>query len=79
MLVFCVKDGQRQDAEEFLGLYLDALDEELVEIHSYISTHKQATTASVEEVEEEAQMAEGQSDVGKREDNVRQSFFLSLH
>ena len=78
MLVFCVKDGQQQDAEEFLGHYLDALDEELVEIHSYISTHNPASTASVEEVEEEAQSAEGQSDVGRREDNVRKSFFLSL-
>ncbi|KAH9998355.1 hypothetical protein BJV77DRAFT_749575 [Russula vinacea] len=32
----CVKDGKHEDAEVFLGLYLDALDEELVELRTYI-------------------------------------------
>ena len=36
---YCVKDGKR-DAEEFLRLFLDALDEELVESYAYISTRK---------------------------------------
>jgi hypothetical protein len=35
----CEKGGQQQDAEELLGLYLDALDEELVGLHTCISTH----------------------------------------
>ena len=73
---FCVKDGKQHDAEEFLGLYLDALDEELAEIHTYISTHNPASTA---ELEEEAQSAEGQTGVGRRDYTVRQLFFLFLH
>jgi ubiquitin carboxyl-terminal hydrolase 10 len=52
-----VKDGKHEDAEEFLGLYLDALDEELVELRN-ISTHKPASTSSVED---------GQPEVGKRD------------
>ena len=32
-----MKDGKNEDAEEFLHLYLDALDEELVELQAYIS------------------------------------------
>jgi hypothetical protein len=73
-----IKDGQRQDAEELLGLYLDALDEELVELHTFISTHKPASTSSVEELDEEAQSAEGRIEVRKREYTVRQLFFFSL-
>ena len=38
MLAYCVKDGKNEDAEEFLHLYLDALDEELVGLQTYIST-----------------------------------------
>ena len=38
MLAYCVKDGKNDDAEEFLRLYLDALDEELVKLQTYIST-----------------------------------------
>lgn len=60
---FCRKDGKHQDAEEFLGLYLDALDDELVELHTYISTHKPASPKFVEELEEGAQSTEGQTEL----------------
>jgi hypothetical protein len=68
-----------QDAEEFLGLYLDALDEELVELHTYISTLKLASPC-VEELDGETQSAEGQAEVAKREYTVhvrRLCFFFS--
>jgi hypothetical protein len=74
-----VKDSKHQDVGEFLGLYLDALDEELVELHTYIGTHKHASAPSVQELEGEAQSAEGQTDVGKRDYTVCQVLFLSLH
>ena len=67
MLTCCVKDGKHGDAEEFLGLYLDALDEELVELRTYIGKQKPASAASVEELEEESQSGEGQTEAGKRD------------
>jgi hypothetical protein len=76
VLAYCVKDGKHQDAEEFLGLYLDALDKELVEQHTYIGMNNPASTQSVEK---EAQSAEVQTEVGKRDYSVRQFFFLFLH
>jgi hypothetical protein len=80
VLAYYVKDGQQHDSEEFLNLYLDALDEELVQVCAYISTYKPVSAPSVEGlVEGEAQSAEGQTDVGQRGFTVRQSFFLSLH
>jgi ubiquitin carboxyl-terminal hydrolase 10 len=68
-----VKDGQQQDAEVFLGHYLDALDEELVGLYTYISTHKPASAPSAGELEdlEETQSAVGKAEVGKRDYNVR--------
>ena len=72
-LGYCVKDGKHHDAEEFLGLYLDALDEELVELQSYIGTQKSATPG-VEELEEEAQSVKGQIAVRKRDFIVHQVF-----
>jgi hypothetical protein len=74
-----VKDGKHDDAEEFLGLCLDALDEELAELQTFISTHKQASVPSVEEFEGEVKSAEGQTAVGKLDNIiVRQLIFLSL-
>jgi hypothetical protein len=67
-----VKDEKHDDAEEFLDLYLDALDEELVELRTYIGTQKPASAPSVEELEEESQSAEGQTEVGKRDYAVRE-------
>ena len=67
-----MKDGKHCDAEAFLGLYLDALDEELVELRTYIGTQKPASALSVEQLEEESQSADGQSEAGKRDYAVRQ-------
>jgi hypothetical protein len=64
------KDGQQQDAEVFLRVFLDALDEELVGLYTYISSHKPASAPSVDELEGEtgeSQSAVGKSEVGKRE------------
>ena len=82
MPAYRVKDGKHEDAEEFLGLYLDALDRELVELQTYIRTHEPASVPDVEEFEgevAEAKSAEGQTEVGNRDDTVRQLLFLSLH
>lgn len=67
MLTYHIKDGEQQDAKEFLDLYLDALDEELVELHTLISA-----------CEEGARSAEGQTEVGKRDYTVRRVLFLSV-
>ena len=75
MLVYCVKDGKHGDAEEFLCLYLDALDEELVELQTHTSP---VSAPSAEELEERVQSAEGQTEVVKREYMVRPFSFLSL-
>ena len=77
-----VKDDKHEDAEEFLGLYLGALDRELVELQTYIRTHEPASVPDVEEFEGEVAVAksgEGQTEAGKRDDTVRQLLFLSLH
>jgi hypothetical protein len=71
-----LKDGKYDYAETFLGLYLDALDGELVELQTYISTHK---LAGIEELEGEAQIAEAKNEVGGRDYSVRRLFFLSLY
>jgi hypothetical protein len=74
MLADDVKDGRQQDVEELLGLYLEALDEELVVLHPYMST---ASVPGVKELEEEAQSTEGKSEVGVRDYTVRHIHFLS--
>jgi hypothetical protein len=61
----------------FLGLYLEALHEELVTIHSSMSKHKPASTLNVEELEEETQSREGQTE-GERDFTVRRFFLLSF-
>ena len=75
MLAYCVKDGKDQNADEFLGFYLDGLDEELVKLNTYINTRE---TLNVEEPREGARSAEGQTDVRKRDCSVRRLFFFSL-
>ena len=70
-LAYCVKDGKHEDAAEFLGLYLDALNEELVQPHAYTSTHEPASAPGVGQVEEEAESAEGQTEMGEPEYTVR--------
>ena len=83
MIAYCVKDGKHEDAEEFLGLYLDALDEELVELRTYISTQWPASAPRIEVLREEAQSAEGKAKakVGMRDHTVRRLFRVvrSLH
>ena len=54
----------------FLGLYLEALDEELVTLRSSTSTHKLASTLKVEEIEEETQSGEGQTEMIERDYTV---------
>ena len=66
MLTYCVKDGKNEDAEEFLRLYLDALDEELVKLQAYTSTHEPVSASSVEKLE-----GEGQIDVKEQDYTVR--------
>ena len=75
MLAYYVKDGKDQDADEFLGFYLDALDEELIELNDYINTRK---ILNIEEPGEGAQSAEDQTDVRKRGCSVRRLFLFSL-
>ena len=72
----CVKDGKHEDSEAFLCLYLEALDEELVELQTYISL---VSAPSTEEPEERVQLAEGQAKEVKREHTVRPLSILSLH
>jgi hypothetical protein len=79
VLAYRVKDGNHQNAEEFLALYLDALDEELAELRTYISTHKPASPEIVEELEEDTQSAEGQTELGKPDYTVRRLVFLPLY
>jgi hypothetical protein len=75
VLTYCIKDGKHEDAEEFFGLYLDALDEELVDTH--ISGHKPASTSGIQELLKEVQSTENQTPVGRRDHTVRQLSFLS--
>ena len=67
-----MQNGKQQDAEEFLRLYLDALDEELLARLASISGHKSATAAPGDEERQESQSAN--TDVGKRVVVVRQLF-----
>ena len=62
MLAYCVKDGKNNDAKEFLRLYLDALDKELVELQTYISMHETASAPSVEILEGDGQAEEKERD-----------------
>ncbi|KAI0267995.1 hypothetical protein BGY98DRAFT_938352 [Russula aff. rugulosa BPL654] len=55
-------DGQQQDAEEFLSLYLNALDEELPTLLPSISGSQSAS--AVLEVEEHEASQSGQTEVG---------------
>ena len=61
-----------------LGLYLEALDEELVALQSSIGTHKPTSILKVEGLEEETQSGEGQTEVGEQDDTVRQFFSFCL-
>ncbi|KAI0274429.1 hypothetical protein BGY98DRAFT_1098972 [Russula aff. rugulosa BPL654] len=58
-------DGQQQDAEEFLCLYLDALEEELLPLLTASISGLQTASASLE-VEERDASQSGQTDVGSQ-------------
>lgn len=60
-----LKGGHQEDAEEFLGFYLDTLEEELLALLSSISPPK-PTSAVSEEREEGVESGEGWTEVGKR-------------
>ncbi|KAH9980795.1 hypothetical protein BJV77DRAFT_1073382 [Russula vinacea] len=62
-----MRDGPRQDAAGFLGLYLEALDEELFTLQSSIIKHKPTSTPKVDELEGEIRSGEGQTEVGERD------------
>lgn len=73
-MAYRVQGGQQRAAEEYLGVYLNALEEELLALTS-VSVHKPAFTAlRMEERKEGSQSGEGQTGVGKRDYIVRQSF-----
>jgi hypothetical protein len=59
----------------FLGLFLAALDEELIALYTCIGMHKRVPAPSVEELDEEARSAEGQTKMGEPDHTVRQLFF----
>jgi hypothetical protein len=76
MLLYCVQDGGQQDAEEFFSVYLNALDEELLAVFTSVSTHKPTSAAlNVEGLREGSRSGEGKTEVGKRDDIVRQFSF----
>ena len=70
-----VKDGQQQDAEEFLRLFLDAIDEELSALLASVSG-RQSASATLEVDEREVSQS-GQTEVGKEAFRVRQLFQIS--
>ena len=56
---------------------MGTVDEEFVELHTYISSHKLVSTSRVDELKKETQSDESRNEVGKRDHTVRQ-LFLSL-
>ena len=61
-----MKDGKNKDPKEFLQVYLDELEEELVKLQTYVSTRKPVSAPSVEKLERE-----GQAEVKERDYAVR--------
>ena len=66
MLLYFAKDGKNEDARDFLRLLLEALDEELVKLQTYISTHELVSAPSVEKLE-----GGGQTEVKEQDYAVR--------
>ncbi|KAF6763671.1 hypothetical protein DFP72DRAFT_743421, partial [Ephemerocybe angulata] len=60
-----MRGGQQEDAEEFLGFYLDTLEEELLLLLNSINA-EQASKPTVEEKEAPATKEEGWMEVGKK-------------
>ena len=61
-----------------LGLYLEALDEELVALQPSIIKHKPASTPKVDELGGEIRSGEGQTEVGERDYTVLQFSISAL-
>lgn len=75
VLTYMIQGGHQEDAEEFLGFYLDTLEEELLSILSSLSPSnskmKMKGVSPVEEKEEAAPPADdGWLEVGKRNRTV---------
>jgi ubiquitin carboxyl-terminal hydrolase 10 len=66
-----LKGGQQEDAEEFLGFFLDTIEEEMLDLVKSFDTEKAASFKEVAEREEEEQHeADGWIDVGKHNRKV---------
>lgn len=65
-----MRGGHQEDAEEFLGFYLDTLEEELMSIVHSISPSSKPNSKPVEEKEEQDQGEDGWLEVGKRNRSV---------
>ena len=66
-MAYHVQGGHQEDAEEFFGFYLDALEEELLALLASINPSKAVSaTHMVEEREEGPQSGVGWTEVGKR-------------
>jgi hypothetical protein len=76
-MVCGLQDSQEQDTTEVLGLYFEALDEELVALQTSMGAHKPFFALKVEELREETQAGRGQTGVGERDHTVRRFHFLS--
>ncbi|KZS99114.1 cysteine proteinase [Sistotremastrum niveocremeum HHB9708] len=64
-----MRRGHQEDAEEFLGFYLDTLEEELLGLSSSLNSDSGSAESkpnAVEEEQEDAPAEEGWSEVGKR-------------
>ncbi|KAJ7114670.1 hypothetical protein C8R43DRAFT_902953 [Mycena crocata] len=67
-----MRGGHQEDAEEFLGFYLDALEEELLALGAALEDAPRRTTAVTEEREEEApgETEDGWLEVGRKNRTV---------
>jgi len=75
-----LQGGQQEDAEEFLGFYLDTLEEELLYIQNSLSPPS-SKTQSVEEKEELGVPEDGWLEVGKKNRTIvtrTASLFISV-
>jgi ubiquitin carboxyl-terminal hydrolase 10 len=66
-----LQGGQQEDAEEFLGFFLDAIEEEMLDLIKSIDTEKAVLLKEIPEREEAGEHeADGWIDVGKHNRKV---------